>query len=231
MGNSQPGNDSPAVVYREVTVRPLAARREALLLIAVLAVIILLMAVRFSALRVADNESTLKIYQQQDRFLKNQAPTMYRSLRSVAGDIVDLREDNGTWPDVDMLKNEALPPFADYFLPAGLRGYTWSRYEGEGWVDYFGVNPDTAIAEKEEVDPLDVSFILRILDLQNKEHPHPHYGKDSEAVQRYVSQVWMYPGMQQYPETAAIEKGWKWIISVTDSAENAGGIISEKPGK
>ncbi|MEA3469448.1 MAG: hypothetical protein U9R57_14645 [Thermodesulfobacteriota bacterium] len=231
MGNSQQGSDSTAVVYREVKVMPLAARREALLLIAVLAVIILLMAVRFSAVRVADNESTLKMYQQQDRFLQNQAPTMYRSLRSVAGDIVDLREDNGTWPDVDMLKNEALPPFADYFLPAGLRGYTWSRYEGDGRVDYFGVNQDTAIAEKEEIDPLDVSFILRIIDLQNGEHPHPHYGKDSEAVQRYVSQVWMYPGMQQYPETAVIEKGWKWIISVTDSGENGGGIISEQPGK
>ena len=72
MGNASPGSESPAVVYREVTVRPLAARREALLLIAVLAVIILLMAVRFSAVRVADNESTLKMYQQQDRFLQNQ---------------------------------------------------------------------------------------------------------------------------------------------------------------
>lgn len=231
MGNVQQSNESTAVVYREVKVMPLAARREALLLIAVLVVIVLLMAVRFSAVRVPNNESTLKMYQQQDRLLKNQAPTMYRSLRSVAGDIVDLREDNGTWPDVDMLKNEALPPFADYFLPAGLRGYVWSCYEGDGRVDYFGVNPDTATAEKEELDPLDVSFMLRIIDLQNKEHPHPHYGKDSDAVQHYVYQIWMYPGMQDYPDTAVIEKGWKWIVSAIGSDESSGRVVSEKPGK
>lgn len=231
MGNAQQGNDSPSIVYREVKVMPLAARREALLLIAVLAVIILLMAVRFSAVSVADNESSVMVYQQQDSLLKNQAPTMYRSLHSVAGDIVDLKEDNGIWPDVDMLRNEALPPFADYFLPAGLRGYVWSRHEGEGRVDYYGVNKDTEIEEKQALDPLETSFLLRIIDLQNKEHPHPHYGRDSEAAQRYVFQIWVYPGMQQYPGTALIEKGWKWIINATDSGVNSAGSISEKSGE
>ncbi len=68
MENTSPANESTAVVYREVKVMPLAARREALLLIAALAVIVLLMAVRFSAVRVADNESTLKMYQQLTDF-------------------------------------------------------------------------------------------------------------------------------------------------------------------
>jgi hypothetical protein len=171
------------------------------------------------------------MYQQPDRVLTNQATTQYRSHSAIAGDNIDLRKDNGTWPDVAMLENEALPPFADYFLPGGLRGYAWSRHEGDGWVDYFGVNKDVGIAEKQDLDPLDVSFMLRIIDLQNKEHPHPHFGRDNDVSQRYVYQIWIYPGMQQYPAADVIKKGWKWIISVTDSADNSAGIVSEYPGQ
>jgi hypothetical protein len=100
-----------------------------------------------------------------------------------------------------------------------------------GRVDYFGVNKDLGVAEKQELDPLDASFLLRIIDMQNKEHPHPHYGGDSEAVQRYVFQVWLYPCMKQYPVSAVIKKGWKWIISATDSEGNFSGTVSEKPGE
>ena len=204
---------------------PLAARREALALCAVIALIILLMAVRFSAIRSTVSVESLKSYQQKDIVLENQAPLLYRSLRGVVGDIVDLREETGQWPDIELLQNEALPPFAAEFLPVGLRGYVWTRHVNQGWVDYFGVNEDVGDEEKKGLDPLEDSFMLRIIDLHSKDHPHPHFSSDNDASTRFSSQIWMYSGRRIYPGENVLKKGWKWIVSSTDQK------IYEKPGK
>ena len=219
-------------VYREVLVVPLAARREALALIIIISLIVLLMAFRFSLIRPVDSRESLKSYQLSDLYLKNQAPTLYRALLGIVGDITDLREENGSWPDVVLLKSEALPPFASNFLPIGLRGFVWERHASEGWVDYFGVNGDVASAEKQGADPLENSFILRIIDLQSEDHPHPHLGQDNDPVIRFSSQIWMNPKVIDYPEERLIERGWKWIVSSSGSpAGNADGVIVEQPGQ
>ena len=201
---------------REVIVAPLAARREALALCGVIALIILLMAGRFSAIRSTAPTESLKSYQQKDIFLKNQAPLLYRALRGVAGDIIDLREETGHWPDIELLKNEALPPFAAEFLPAGLRGYVWTCHVGKGRVDYFGVYGDIEAAKKKGLDPMEDSFLLRIIDLHNEEHPHPHLGQDNDSGIRFSSQVWMYPARRIYPGENVVQKGWKWTVDATD---------------
>jgi len=223
---------TPEKVYREVLVVPLAARREALALIIIISLIVLLMAFRFSLVSSVDSRESLKTYQLSDLYLKNQAPTLYRSLLGVVGDIMDLREENGSWPDIALLKSEALPPFASNFLPIGLRGFVWERHASKGWVDYFGVNGDVASAEKEGADPLENSFILRIIDLQSEDHPHPHLGQDNDPAMRFSSQIWMNPQVVDYPTESLVERGWKWIVSAgTPSGGNADAVISEQPGE
>ncbi len=75
---------------REVVVAPLAARREALALIGMIGLIILLMSIRFAAVRTPESQKSIKKYQQKETVLRNQAPTLYRSLLSVIEDITDL---------------------------------------------------------------------------------------------------------------------------------------------
>ncbi len=215
---------------RVVEVRPLSARREALILAGVIAFIVFLMGVRFHVVRQKAVESAgLRPYQQKDLFLKNQAPIMYRSLCSVVGDILDLYQDEGVWPSVETLKEEALPPFATDFLPPGLKGYVWTMHAGKGWVDYFGVNSDLNKKEKAGVDPLKYSFILRVIDLQKEGHPHPHVRLDP-SKKRFTWQVWVYPGPRKYPGAdKLIAKGWKWVVNANDIANGAGTNVAEKP--
>jgi len=215
---------------KEVFVVPLSARREAFALCCMLAVILLLMIVRFSLISKTDTGQMLKSYQRIDGVLQNQAPTLYRSLLSVVGDILFLHEEDGKWPDIDVLKSEALPPFANNFLPPGLKGYAWTFYKQEGWVDYFGVNKNIKEQKDEGIDPLENTFLLRIIDLHSKNHPHPHSGRDNDPKQRYSYQIWMYPEVRSYPGEPLKEKGWKWIVSPNDP-NNSGDqeVISEKP--
>jgi len=200
--------------YREVVVVPLAARREALALVVLISLIVLLKGLRFSLLKTAEVGKSLQAYQMSDLHLKNQAPILYRSLLGSVEDILDFREENGRWPDINLLKNEELPPFANNFLPIALRGFVWQDHAHEGWVDYFGVNGDVADKEKQGKDPLENSFILRIIDLQNEGHPHPHFGQHNEQEKRFAYQVWLNPQIADYPASALIEKGWKWIVGV-----------------
>ncbi len=202
-----------AKVYREVLVVPLAARREALALTGAILLIMLLMGIRFFLLSSDIKEvKTLPAYQVKDITLKNQAPILYRSLLSTIADIQDLRDESGKWPTVAELKDEALPPFASNFLPVGLRGFHWTGYIHQGWVDYYGINKDVGSEEKQGSDPLENSFILRIIDLQSTDHPHPHIGRDNDSTTRYTAQVWMNPQSVDYPAAALIAKGWKWLV-------------------
>jgi hypothetical protein len=146
------------------------------------------------------------------------------------GDILDLREENGGWPEIDLLKSEALPPFASNFLPIGLRGFVWHRHTGEGWVDYYGINGDVSSADKKGADPLENSFILRIIDLQSENHPHPHFGQDKDPERRFSFQIWMNPQVAEYPGQALVERGWKWILSSGASRSKGADVVSEQPG-
>ena len=216
-------------IIREVLVVPLAARREALILLVVISLIILLMALRFSLVRSVDTGNTLKSYQLSDLYLQNQAPVLYRALLGSVADILDLREENGSWPDIDLLKTEALPPFAGNFLPVGLRGFVWQRHTGDGWVDYCGINGDTLSAEKQGTDPLENSFILRVIDLQSENHPHPHQGRDNDPAVRFTYQIWMNPQVVEYPGEALVERGWKWVVG--SSQGEAADVVTEQAGR
>ena len=214
--------------YREVVVVPLAAKREALALVILISLIVLLMGARFSSLKTVKVGKSLQAYQLSDLHLKSQAPILYRSLLGSVVDILDFREENGRWPDITLLKNEELPPFASNFLPIGLRGFVWQYHPSEGWVDYFGVNGDVVEEEKQGKDPLENSFILRIVDLQSEDHPHPHFGKHNEQTKRFSHQVWLNPQITDYPAGSLIEKGWKWVVgSGSLSGGDADTVTSE----
>ena len=200
----------PVRQYREVLVAPKAARREVFFLVCAIGLIVLLMSARFYLLNSRKAAAREKpACQMSDIYLQNQAPVLYRSLRGVVGDIIDLHQENGTWPDAAELKAEALPPFAGNFLPMGLRGYVWKTYSHPGWVDYFGINGDVG---KVDGDPLENSFILRIIDLQSTDHPHPHAGEHAGTGPRFVAQVWMNVRVTDYPGTELIRRDWKWVV-------------------
>ncbi len=197
---------------REIIVHPLSARSEALLLTLAIAVIAGLMGLHFYLLRAADDNVTLLSSQRKDIFLKNQAPLMYRSLCTVAEDIVDIYDEQSKWPQVRELEQQSLPPFAEEFLPAGLRGYIWTVHIDRGAVDYFGINKNAAAGEK-AMDPLEDSFMLRIIDLEQPGHPALPSSVKPDSGRRYFWQVWHYPAERQYPGQKPAEKGWKWIIN------------------
>ncbi len=214
--------------YREVIVVPLAARREALALVLLIGLIVVLMGLRFSALKTVDTRKSLQPYQMSDLRLQSQAPILYRSLLGSVADILDFREEDGRWPDVTLLKDEELPPFAGNFLPMGLRGFVWQEHARTGWVDYFGFNGNAAEDTKQGKDPLKNSFILRIIDLQSDDHPHPHFGQHNDLTKRFVHQVWLNPQITDYPAGNLIEKGWKWIVGAEAmQGENAGAVTTE----
>jgi len=219
--------------YREVLVVPLAARREALALIGALLLIVLLMGVRFSLIpSTGDTIKALPSYQIYDITLTNQAPMIYRSLLTAATDIEDLRDESGDWPSAVRLKEEVIPPFDASFLPMGLRGFSWKDYPHQGWVDYHGINKDVGLEAKEKFDPLENSFVLRVIDLQSKDHPHPHFGRDKDPTIRYSVQIWMNPQLVDYPGTSLVAKGWKWVVQQgATSGGNGAAVLSEKAGE
>ena len=103
--------------YKEVLVTPLEARREAMALMAALAIIAVLMALRFTLLTGEKAQREIMSYQRLDYVLKDQQPILYRSLLSVVDEVADLREQEGGWPAVELLEKESIPPFAKVFLP------------------------------------------------------------------------------------------------------------------
>lgn len=198
--------------YREVIVAPLAAGREALGLAAAICLIMLFAGLRFAQVTPEPTDSEKKAYQIQDLRLRNQAPQLYRSLLAAVDDITWNYEADGAWPDVPSLQQEILPPFVGNFLPIGLRNFAWKMHRGTTWVDYYGVNKDAAQADKEGADPLENSFILRIIDLQAGKYPYPHIRQENQE-NRFSAQIWINQQTVDYPADSLAERGWKWIIS------------------
>lgn len=231
-GEFDPMEDNPPQnEYREFLVQPKGARREALALVGVIGLIVFFMGLRFAQVGTNASSEQIRPYQIKSLHLKSQAPTLYRSLLGGVADVLTLREENGEWPSIDTLKEEVLPPFANIFLPIDLRGFVWERYEGDGWVDYFGINGGAAESKKQGGDPLENSFILRIIDLQSEKHPHPHLGKDNDVRMRFTSQIWINPQITDYPEEKLVERGWKWIVAESTTAGETEMVLSEEPGQ
>ncbi len=226
MENTPPQNEC-----RVFLVQPKGARREALALAGVIALIVLLMGIRFTQMNSSTSGVQLRPYQIKNLHLKSQAPTLYRSLLGVVADVLTLREENGSWPGIDTLQEEVLPPFANIFLPVDLRGFVWKRYQSDGWVDYYGINVGAAAAKQQGGDPLENSFILRIIDLQSEQHPHPHLGKDNNTLMRFTAQIWVNPQTVDYPGEDLAERGWKWIVAENSMAGNTEMELSEEPGQ
>jgi len=217
-------------VVNEVHIGPLEARREALAVCGMIFCVILLMTLRFSIISGSSTRDTLKPYQRFDAVLESQDPILYRSLLSAVGDITDLRLTEGDWPEVEALISESIPPFANDFLPMGLKNYSWTRHASQGWVDYYGTGTKNAETEKIS-DHIPISLILRVIDLTSEDHPHPHIGIDNDPKLKFSVQVWMYPEKRPYPVENVVQKGWKWIISANDPFLNENKEISEKPAK
>lgn len=206
---------------REVVVQPVSARREAIGLLAAIAVVVLLMAIRFSFLGGAGDQEALLSCQRPDTVLKGQQPTLYRSLVGVMSEVVDLREKEGKWPDIEKLRNENIPPFDATFMPPALKKYVWSKHGDGAWVDYYGENPSA-----DDVGPASYEgapFVLRIIDLHSDSHPHPHQGKDGDPKNRFVSQIWTYQSKRPYPGDNPADASWKWIVRPNDPARSEKG--------
>ena len=216
-------------IFKDVIVTPLDARREAIGLLAALSVIGILMAVRFAFVQTTETQTQLKSYQRFDTTLTGQSPVLYRSLLSVIDELIYLRKQSGSWPEIALLEAQHLPPFDKTFLPVGLKDYEWSRHVGKSWVDYFARrSPSKEVGQGVHEQTV---FLLRIIDLHTKDHPHPHFGVDYDPNLRFASQVWMYPEDRAYtPDKQLPEKGWKWIISAAPFSRSAGApVISEEP--
>ncbi len=194
--------------YREKVVAPRAAGRETLYLLLAVTLILAAMALRFTLLHRSAGARGPESYQLADVRLKNQAPALYRALLGSAMDILYLRSADGSWPDIDQLRQEGLPPFAAELLPTGLRGFVWEMHRRSGWVDYFGVDASVGSTRK-NADPLKNSFLLRIIDLQSDDPPFPHCRKTTP--ERYDIQVWFNSRKTDYPASDPIKRGWKWI--------------------
>ncbi|MCI5163673.1 MAG: hypothetical protein D3917_16985 [Candidatus Electrothrix sp. AX5] len=197
--------------YKEVIVAPLAAGREVLGLAVVLCCLFLLVGLRHVQVAPQEDLTAKKSYQIKDIRLKNQAPLLYRSLVGAVDSITWTYEAAGNWPDISELEIESLPPFVGDFLPTGLRGFSWEMHQGETWVDYYGFNKEAAQEEKQGADPLENSFILRIIDLQAGQYPYPYVQGAQED--RFTAQIWINPHIVDYSEGPLAERGWKWVVS------------------
>lgn len=210
---------------KEVVVAPLAAGREILGLSIVICCILLLAGLRYVQVAPQEDLSAKKFYQIQDIRLKNQAPVLYRSLLGAVDSITWTYEAMGSWPAVSELQTESLPPFVGDFLPAGLRGFSWEMHQGETWVDYYGANKNVVQEEKKGADPLENSFILRIIDLQAGQYPYPFVQVSQED--RFSAQIWINTQIVDYSDGSLAERGWKWVVSGNPAGN---GKITESSG-
>ncbi len=203
-----------AFPVKELVVPPLAAGRETLGLAVAICVVLLFAGLRFVQVAPKHGREELPSYQLRDIKLKNQAPVLYRSLLSAVDSITWLREAEGQWPSIATLQKESLPPFVDRFLPAGLRGcFTWELQQGASWVDYYGSSKKTG------ADPLENSFILRIIDQRKGSYPYSVAQQDKGQDSHFAAQIWFNQHNAAYPKGPLEQRGWKWIVSSNTNSE------------
>ncbi len=187
-------------------VKPYSPQRELLLLIACCLCIVSTVSLRFYRLAQQPVLIHLQPYQHIDTILTPLQRTLYRNLYASINDIVDLRNQGGWWPEVSLLQQQLVPPFAEELLPRDLHGTVWTSYDGGSWVDYLGYHPQHAI-----------TFILRLIDLHAGYHPHPHPGVDYDPNRLTAVQVWYFPEpARPYPGERLPDAGWFWLMQAHD---------------
>ncbi|MCB1155454.1 hypothetical protein KDL45_17470 [bacterium] len=192
----------------EVVVHPLDARRETLGLLLAIGVIILAMGLRFLSLATSEDQLYLRPYQRLSDGLNDSQRTLYRSLLATVQDIGALRDENGFFPEAELLEYELIPPFAKNLVPKALQGFVWETYDYSTWVDYIGYNPETED---------DFTYILRVIDLHTDYHPSPHPGADYDPNQRLAAQVWTHRDpARAYPGERLAIDGWTWVVDAND---------------
>lgn len=198
-----------SLTYREVIVRPMNSWREAAWILGVIAVIALLIIVRISLLPGQSTMLFMQPYHRLDTNLNDTERTIYQAILAAQNDILLLWETGGNWPQVELLDEEGIPPFAADMMPGALQGYSWKAYDRGPWVDYLGIN-----LQEEDNMP---SALLRIINLHADYHPHPHPGTDYDPNQKAAIQIWLHPeDRQKYAGMQLAEYGWSWIVSPDD---------------
>nr|MBF0222242.1 hypothetical protein [Desulfobulbaceae bacterium] len=191
---------------REFIVEPANSWKESAWVLVVVAFLLLLAFARVAFLPEAKQNLSLQPYQRLDTTLTDLERPIYQAFLSSQNEIIMPWQDSGSWPDVELLNSEAIPPFALDFMPGDLRSYSWVKYDRGPWVDYWGTS-----ASKESSLP---SAILRVINLHADFHPHPHPGKDYDPDQQAAVQIWIHPESgQRYPGMRLAEQGWFWIVS------------------
>ena len=204
-----------------MVVRPASVRRETLGLVLALLLIVGGMALRFSLAETDAATRYLRPYQKLDNLLTGPDRALFQSLLAAVPEIVDIRDEEGQWPEAELLEMDAIPPFDDSFLPPDQRGCVWSSSDGLTWIDYLG---------NTEVEGRKYAFILRIIDLHADYHPHPHPGLDYDPTMRVATQVWIYPQPDRpYPGERLPEAGWWWVVTPDDPSLSAPADDRAKP--
>lgn len=189
-----------------IIVQPLSAKKETLWLLLLCGCVVAMMAIRFQMLKSSENNIHLKPYQKRDDLLTDEQRTLYRTLHASVAEIIELRSQEGWWPEAELLKQENIPPFAKSFLPKKLQGYAWLGYDGGSWIDYLGQDQQNTI-----------TFILRLIDLHAGYHPHPHPGIDYDPELSVAVQIWYFPASaRSYPGEKLPESGWIWLVQKDD---------------
>lgn len=196
------------IVGKQVIVPPLEARRETIGLLLALAVLVALMTLRFVLLSGESEQQFMKPYHRLDNILQGGQRTLYQAMIAAVPEIVDLRNREGQWPEVELLEMEEVPPFAPQFLPATLQGVVWSSFDGGSWIDYVAQDPSGGET---------ITLLLRVIDLHAEYHPHPHPGIDYDPNEQVAIQVWMFPEANRaYPGERLPEAGWFWVVRPDD---------------
>lgn len=183
-------------------------RREAAFVGLAIGLVLLAVALRLALIAGESGGPILRPYQRLADTLPQRTQTLYRTLNSATGDIIDLRNLDGVWPEADLLALEVVPPFDPALVPEDLRDIVWVGYDGGAWIDYLGFDRDAT-------EP--VSMILRMIDLHAGYHPHPHPGIDYDPDLLVTHQIWVYADeVEAYPGERLPEAGWQWVLSADD---------------
>lgn len=193
---------------RTVHIRPASRVPETVGVLVFVAVVATLMTWRVSLIERDIDTPSLAAYQRLDTGLDATTQLVFRTLLAAVGDVGDLREIHGQWPEARDLADALVPPFAAELMPVDLARLQWVAYDGGTWVDYLGVGDGVAG---------DATYLLRVIDLHGGYHPHPHPGVDYDPNRLTAAQVWVYdePG-RHYPGERLPEAGWAWILRPGD---------------
>ncbi|WP_164513353.1 hypothetical protein [Thiosocius teredinicola] len=174
----------------------------------IVALVLSAMAWRVLNLNTVETTIRLQPYQRLDSTLASEQQLVYRTLIAAVPDIVELRAEEGQWPEAGLLDDALVAPFATTLMPAPARDLQWVSYDGGSWVDYLG-------GMQSSTEQL--TYLLRLIDVHAGYHPHPHPGVDYDPNQAIAVQVWVFDQAgRAYPGERLPEAGWFWLLNRSD---------------